>query len=297
MTGFSALPIAEEGHHDDSSRWAGISKILGPKWLQLPTLTIGLLGVQMVWSMEMSYGTPYLISLGLSKSAVSMVLLAGPISGLLVQPIIGVLTDNSKSRFGRRRPYIFAGSFVCVSAMLLLGFTRPFASLFSSSGSSLNNVLTVTFAIIALFTVDFSVNAIQAVDRALLVDSLPAEKQPDGNAWAARMLGIGSVAGYFIGNVDMTKVFPFLGDTELEVIVAVSSFLLVISHVVVAICVKERILLASRAEKGSLLQELGDIWRQAWALPPVIQQICVIQFLLVPRSIQQHRIHCRNLPT
>lgn len=39
---------------------------------------------------------------------------------------------------------------------------------------------------------------VQAVDRALLVDTLPPSDQPDGNAWAARMLGIGSVAGYFV---------------------------------------------------------------------------------------------------
>ena len=56
MTGFSALPVAEEGGQDDSVQLVGISKILGPRWLQLPALTIGLLGVQMFWSIEMSYG-------------------------------------------------------------------------------------------------------------------------------------------------------------------------------------------------------------------------------------------------
>ena len=91
-------------------------------------------------------GTPYLLSLGLSKASVAMVFLAGPISGLVVQPLIGmhlllrfqhsldlvlgVLADNSKSRFGRRRPYMLVGCIVCVLAMMLLGFTRPFATVF-----------------------------------------------------------------------------------------------------------------------------------------------------------------------
>ena len=56
MTGFSALPVSEEGVQDERVQLVGISKILGPKWLQLPTITIGLLGVQVLWSVEMSYG-------------------------------------------------------------------------------------------------------------------------------------------------------------------------------------------------------------------------------------------------
>ena len=58
MTGLSALPVAEEGGEDyeDSTRWSGVPRILGPKWAQLPILTVGLLGVQLFWSVEMSYG-------------------------------------------------------------------------------------------------------------------------------------------------------------------------------------------------------------------------------------------------
>lgn len=59
-------------------------------------------------------------------------------------------------------------------------------------------------------------HTVQAVDRALLVDTLPTEKQPDGNAWAARMLGIGSVAGYFMyASLFMTYVMsnPFTAET------------------------------------------------------------------------------------
>lgn len=58
MTGFSALPLAEEGpdSYVDESQWAGSSRILGPRWSHLPSLTISLLGVQIFWSVEMSYG-------------------------------------------------------------------------------------------------------------------------------------------------------------------------------------------------------------------------------------------------
>lgn len=278
MTGFAAIPLAEDGEQDNNSHLAGVAKILGPRWLQLPTLTIGLLGVQVFWSIEMSYGTPYLRSLGLSKSAVATVFLAGPVSGLIVQPLIGVLADNSKSRFGRRRPYMLAGTCICVVAMLLLGFTRPFASLFTPSDSLANQILAVWLAILALFTIDFSINAVQAVDRALLVDTLPPSDQADGNAWAARMLGIGSVAGYFIGNIDLTVAFRFLGDTELEVLSVLGSFLLVAMHVITAVCTKERVVVDHNGPKKSFRKELRDIWDNMLHLPSVIRQICIIQF-------------------
>ncbi|KAH9930693.1 MFS general substrate transporter [Fomitopsis serialis] len=278
MTGFVSIPLAEEGGERSNTQLAGVAKVLGPRWLQLPALTIGLLGVQVFWSIEMSYGTPYLLSLGLSKSAVATVFLAGPISGLLVQPLIGVLADNSKSRFGRRRPYMFAGTCICVVAMLLLGFTRPFASIFTTAESMANNVLTICLAIFALFSIDFSINAVQAVDRALIVDTLPSSDQADANAWAARMLGVGSVAGYFIGNVDLTTVFSFLGNTELEVLAVLGSFLLIAMHTITALCTKERVVIATKGARKGFLQELKDIWDNVRNLPPVIRQICIIQF-------------------
>ncbi|EPS95433.1 hypothetical protein FOMPIDRAFT_1054159 [Fomitopsis schrenkii] len=279
MTGFVSIPLAEEGGGEHGNvEMAGVARVLGPRWLQLPALTIGLLGVQMFWSIEMSYGTPYLLSLGLSKSAVATVFLAGPISGLVVQPLIGILADNSKSRFGRRRPYMFVGTCICVIAMLLLGFTRPFASIFTPSGSIANNALTVVLAIIALFSIDFSINAVQAVDRALIVDTLPSSEQADGNAWAARMLGIGSVAGYFIGNVDLTTSFPFLGKTELEVLAVLGSLLLIAMHTITAACTKERVVVATNGSRKGFFQEVKDIWYNVRTLPPVIRQICIIQF-------------------
>ncbi|PCH37600.1 MFS general substrate transporter [Wolfiporia cocos MD-104 SS10] len=279
MTGLSTIPLANDiGHREDDVHLSGVARVKGPRWLQLPALTIGLLGVQVFWSIEMSYGTPYLISLGLSKSAVATVFLAGPVSGLIVQPLIGVLADNSKSRYGRRRPYMLVGMCICVTAMLLLGFTRPFATLFTTLGSKANNMLTIWLAILALFSIDFSINAVQAVDRALLVDTLPPAEQPDGNAWAARMLGIGSVAGYFIGNIDLTVAFSLLGDTELEVLSVLGSFLLVAMHLITALCTQERVVVASTSSRKSVVQEIKEIWYNIGNLPATIRQICIIQF-------------------
>lgn len=106
MTGLALLPTApEEGPEHHHQNFKGVPRILAPKWARLPTLTVGMLGVQILWSVEMSYGvwganmltiffhdmsaSPYLLSLGLSKSSMAGVFVAGPLSGLIVQPLIG----------------------------------------------------------------------------------------------------------------------------------------------------------------------------------------------------------------
>ncbi|KAF9443657.1 MFS general substrate transporter [Macrolepiota fuliginosa MF-IS2] len=284
MTGISALPLAqEEGSGRSHQRFRGVSRIVGPQWLRLPTLTIGLLGVQIFWSVEMSYASPYLLSLGLSKSQIAIVFVAGPLSGLIMHPLIGVLADNCTSRFGRRRPYMMVGTIICIVAMLLLGFTRWFAAIFTGWNNTSNDLLTIWLAVFAICFVDFSINAVMAVDRALLVDTLPSSSQPQGNAWAARMMAVGAVIGFFAGNVDLTTMFPLFGRTQLQALSVIASCLLLGSHLVMAVLIKERILLpntdaAGKSRRKSLTQELKDIWSNMLTLPRVIRQICFIQF-------------------
>ncbi|KAI4520233.1 MFS general substrate transporter [Schizophyllum commune Loenen D] len=282
MTGFSALPVAEEGGEDyeDSTRWAGVPRILGPKWAQLPILTVGLLGVQLFWSVEMSYASPYLLSLGMSKSAMAVVFVAGPLSGLVMQPLIGVLADNCTSRLGRRRPYMIGGVILCSCAMLLLGYTRPIAAIFTGYDNAANDRWTIALAVLAVYIIDFAINAVQAVDRAILVDTLPPTAQASGNAWAARMLGIGSVVGFFAGNVDLPSYFAWLGSNQLGVLSVIVIFWLVLVHAITVTSVKERILLKRTCI--SLLQtfkrEFKDIFANIFRLPRTIKQIFTVQF-------------------
>ncbi|KAG6906712.1 hypothetical protein DXG01_012453 [Tephrocybe rancida] len=281
MTGFAPLPV--DGP-PSTQKFTGKAFIVGPKWTHLPVITIGLLGVQIFWSVEMGYASPYLISLGLSKSAMSLVFLAGPLSGLFMQPLIGILADTSTSRFGRRRPFMMAGTVVCILAMLLLGYTRGFASIFTTRDSSSNTTLTIVLAVLSIYLIDFSINAVMAMDRALVVDTLPPAAQASGNAWAARMLGIGAVIGFFVGTIPLPTMFPFLGTTELEVLSVIVSILLLAGHTTMAILVKERVLLESAEHSSAkrpnrFVREIKELWSNLLTLPPVIRQICLIQFL------------------
>jgi len=97
--------------------------------------------------------SPYLLELGLSKSLMSLVFVAGPLSGLIMQPLIGeyivlacsdthqsrlivlergtgIFADRSQSRFGRRRPFMIVGCVVSVFAMMLLGWAREISAFF-----------------------------------------------------------------------------------------------------------------------------------------------------------------------
>lgn len=74
--------------------------------------------------------TPYLLQLGLTKSKTSLVWIAGPLSGLIIQPLIGVIADRSRSKWGRRRPFMVFGSFVVAFCLLVLGWTAEIVGLF-----------------------------------------------------------------------------------------------------------------------------------------------------------------------
>ncbi len=101
--------------------------------------------------------TPYLLSLGLTKSKTSLVWIAGPLSGLIVQPIVGVIADESKSKWGRRRPFIMIGAVISGLCLLMLGFTKEIVGFFFRDEATAKS-LTIFTAVLAIYAVDFAVN-------------------------------------------------------------------------------------------------------------------------------------------
>lgn len=72
-------------------------------------------------------------------------------------------------------------------------------------------------AVFSFYTLDFSLNAVQASCRALIVDKPPLVQQQQANAWAARLSNLAMVVGYFTGFVNLVRMLPFLGDTQIKV--------------------------------------------------------------------------------
>lgn len=123
----------------------------------------------------------------------SLVFMAGPLSGLIMQPLVGAYADRSRSRFGRRRPFMLIGSGIAAFGMVLLGWCREIAGWFG-----LGKWAPIGLAVLAIYLIDFSINAVMSTDRALIVDTLPPSQQENGNAWGSRMMGAGALAGFFV---------------------------------------------------------------------------------------------------
>ncbi|KAK7315459.1 hypothetical protein VNO77_34006 [Canavalia gladiata] len=79
-------------------------------------------GIQFGWALQLSLLTPYVQLLGVPHTWAAFIWLCGPISGLVVQPIVGYYSDRSTSRFGRRRPFIFYGAIAVAVAVFLIGY-------------------------------------------------------------------------------------------------------------------------------------------------------------------------------
>ncbi len=139
----------------------------------------------------------------------SLVWLAGPISGLVAQPLIGAISDSSLSRF-RRRYWIISSTVVLLIASLMLAYTEPLAdtlvNIFQGGvadwdprrAKMVQNVA-ISIAVVAFYALDFALNALQGSVRNLALDITPGEQLQSASAWHARFGHIGNVVGFAIG--------------------------------------------------------------------------------------------------
>ncbi|KAK8087974.1 hypothetical protein PG997_002935 [Apiospora hydei] len=227
----------------EMSKWSGQPSIKGSSdTVRMLLLNFSTLGIVFTWGVEMTYGNPYLLSLGLSKSHTSLVWIAGPLSGLIVQPIVGAIADESRSKWGRRRPFIAGGSIIVALGLLVLGFTKEIITAFFGEGEGAKNI-TIFVAVLSIYIVDFSINAVMSAARSLVVDTLPISKQQDGAAWGGRMSSIGHLIGYIAGAVDLEKVTgSFLGDTQFKKLTVIAAVGILGASAVTCWAVTERVL-------------------------------------------------------
>ncbi|KAK7520905.1 uncharacterized protein IWZ02DRAFT_272525 [Phyllosticta citriasiana] len=247
-------------------------------------LTLGGLGLQIAWSVELSYGSPYLISLGLSKSLLALVWIAGPLSGTLVQPYVGLKSDNCRSRWGKRRPFIIGGAAATIVSLFLLAWARELVGgllgIFGvARDASATQTLTILFAVLMVYVLDFAINVIQAAIRAFVVDCAPTHQQEAANAWIMRTSGTGNILGYLSGFVNLPKYFPFLGDSQMKVLCAIACLVLAVTVTISCTTISER---DPRSEgvpdsHGGLLGFFKNLFRSIKRLPPQISKVCQVQ--------------------
>ncbi|CAD6886217.1 unnamed protein product [Tilletia laevis] len=286
-----------------------LPRLRGEPDLFIPLLAVGTLGIQLVWSTEMAFASPYLLELGLSKASMAAVFVAGPLSGLLVQPIVGALSDRCTHRWGRRRPYLAVAVALCTASLLLLGYARSLSHTVLLSGNQSNaDKLTLLLAVVSIFGIDFSVNAVMSVDRALILDILPAGQQALGNAWAVRLTSVGLLLGFLIGNIDLPRTFPFSwlpfiwsssypdgapgSEAQIKCMSVFTASLLLITHGLTAYAAIEKVYVASAeqdARSGRKLsrwqswvqtatEPIRELRQTAASLPETIWMVFRVQF-------------------
>ncbi|KAK0730506.1 major facilitator superfamily domain-containing protein [Lasiosphaeris hirsuta] len=264
------------------STWTGQPSIKGSsETARMILLTCVSIGITFTWGVEMTYCTPYLLSLGLTKGQTSMVWIAGPLSGLIVQPIIGVVADESKSKWGRRRPVIAFGSVVVACSLLALGFTKEIVASFVTDKQSANTA-TIIVAVFSLYATDFAINGVMSCARSLVVDTLPIQKQQTGAAWTSRMGSLGHIIGYAMGAIDLIQVFgPRLGDTQFKQLTVIAAMGMLLTAAVTCWAVTERVLISARHDPRRAqgrFKVVRQIWSTLLALPPRIRGICFSVF-------------------
>ena len=249
-------------------------------------LTIGVGGLQIAWSVELSNGSPYLLSLGLSKSLMALVWIAGPLTGTIVQPYVGMLSDNCRLAMGKRRPFMLGGAAATVVSLMSLAWTREIVSGFfwifgaDPDGEFVKTMIIVT-AVLGIYVLDFAINTVQAALRCFIVDCAPAHQQEDANAMASRAIGIGNIIGYVAGYADLPKVMWFFGDRQFKVLCVIASIALGGTVVLSSATIKERDprLEGEAPKTHGVLAFFMQVFTSIKKLPPQIKTVCKAQFL------------------
>lgn len=161
---------------------------------QILNMNVGFFGIQYSFGLQQSAVNPIYDLLGASPDEIPLLNLAGPMTGLLVQPIIGAMSDKTWSvKWGRRKPYFLIGAILCSLALLLYPFS---SSLWMAAG--------------LLWILDAGNNTAMEPYRAFIADTLIEEQQPLGFQMQSFFTGLGQT----LANLSLF-IFPiiFIGTT------------------------------------------------------------------------------------
>ncbi|KIL00599.1 hypothetical protein PAXRUDRAFT_8078 [Paxillus rubicundulus Ve08.2h10] len=256
----------------------------------LITLSISMAGAQIAWTVELGYGTPFLLSLGISEQVTSLVWLAGPISGLVAQPLIGAISDSSHSKY-RRRYWVALSTVALVFSTTALAYCQSvaafFVDLFGGGAGDWDPVrqkqvsnVAIGIAVFAFYILDFALNALQASLRNLLLDITPPEQLNAGNAWHSRMSQAGNIVGYGFGFLPLAKLpfLSFLGGDQFRKFCILSMTILVITVWITCFCHEEKETVDRRKDKHNKLNDvLENIYAAITTLPEPIRRVCFVQ--------------------
>ena len=167
-----------------------------PFW-SLWNLSFGFFGVQIAYALQSANISRIFATLGADPHSLSYFWILPPLMGILVQPIVGTLSDKTWTRFGRRIPYLFIGSAVAVLVMCLLPNSGSFGLTISAA---------LVFGLVALMFLDTSINMAMQPFKMLVGDMVNEEQKAKAYSIQSFLCNAGSVVGYVF-----PYVFAFVG--------------------------------------------------------------------------------------
>ncbi|MAL27514.1 MAG: MFS transporter [Croceicoccus sp.] len=151
-------------------------------------ISFGFFGIQIGFALQNANMSRVFQTLGASMDDLPALWVAAPLTGLIVQPIIGHLSDRTWTRLGRRRPYFLTGALLSAFALFLMPFAPTIAA-------------PLVFAAAMLWVLDASLNISMEPFRAFVGDMLRTDQHAAGYAVQTAFIGAGAVMG---------SIFPFL---------------------------------------------------------------------------------------
>src|SRR3954449_11275109 len=143
---------------------------------QIWNMSFGFLGIQFGWGLQMANMSAIYEYLGARADQIPILWLAAPLTGMIIQPIIGHASDRTWGPLGRRRPYFLAGA---ILSSLMLIFMPNASGLWIAAGM--------------LWILDASINVSMEPFRAFVADILPEEQRTRGFAMQSIFIGLGAV--------------------------------------------------------------------------------------------------------
>ncbi len=240
---------------------------------QIWNMSFGFFGIQFGWGLQMGNMSAIYEYLGAKPEQIPLLWLAAPLTGLIVQPIIGQMSDRTWGRFGRRRPYFFIGAVLSSLALILMP---------QSSG--------LWMAAGLLWILDTSINISMEPFRAFVADMLPAVQRTKGFAMQSFFIGIGavfaSVLPYLLHTVwkvdEGTRIHAIPASVRVSFFAGAFVFFLAVCYTVLR--TKEyppedmNAFLQKRKEKKGWVSQVREIRQGIFHMPPVMRQLALVQF-------------------
>ena len=146
---------------------------------QIVQMNVGFLGLQFSFGLQQSNMSPIYSYLGADEAALPLLSLAGPVTGLLVQPIIGAMSDRTASRYGRRTPYFLIGAILCSLSLLAMPYSA-----------------TLWMAASLLWILDAANNVTMEPYRAYISDRLDPSQHAQGYLTQSAFTGLAQTLSY-----------------------------------------------------------------------------------------------------